>query len=71
METEINKLPSINAGGIPAVVLHAGGAGGGAADDDTPTAHEKTIASKTGIDVKKLVAQRKKRVAESDNGGTA
>lgn len=65
VEMEIGKLPSINAGGVPTAVLNARGE----PDDDAPTASEKMAADKMGLDVKKLVAQRKKR--EAGDGGTA
>ena len=64
VETEIGKLPSINAGGVSPVVLNAKGE----PDGDEPTASEKTVAEKMGLDPKKLAEQRKKR---ETSGGTA
>jgi phage I-like protein len=61
-EALVNGLPSINTGGV---VLNAGG---GAGDGDEATASEKMVAEKTGVDVKKLVAQRKKREGASNGG---
>lgn len=65
VETEIGKLPSINAGGVPTMVLNARGEPAG----DEPTAAEKAVAEKMGIDPKKLVAQRKKREAGGEEEG--
>jgi phage I-like protein len=62
-EVLINGLPSINAGGV---VLSAMGAVAPGADE--PTAAEKDIAGKMGLDPKKLAAQRKTREA---NGSAA
>jgi hypothetical protein len=59
-EALINALPSINDGGV--VLASANNAPG--AGDDEPTANEKTIAEKMGLDPKKLVAQRKAREAK-------
>lgn len=54
VEKEINAMVSINAGGV-AVAAHD------AADGDAPTAAEKEVAAKMGVDPAKLVAQRKQR----------
>jgi len=64
VEKEVNALISINAGGVPHGTLNAQGQ----PDADAPTETEKLLASKTGMDVKKLVAQRKKREAASNGG---
>jgi phage I-like protein len=59
VETEINALPSINAGGV---ATHAASGG----DDEMPTAEEMSVAKKMGLDPKKLAAQRKKRMKADD-----
>ena len=66
VETEIGKLPSINAGGVPTVTLNAKGE----PDGEAPTPSEKTVAEKMGLDPKKLAAARKARES-GNNGGTA
>jgi phage I-like protein len=64
VEKEINALHSINAGGV---TLNAQGE----PDGDEPTASEKMVASKMGVDVKGLVAQRKKRADGASDGRAA
>ncbi len=65
VETEVNALPSINAGGT--TVLNAAGGGG----DDEPTEVERMTAEKMGVKPADLVAQRKRREATASDGRVA
>lgn len=59
-EALINALPSINGGGVVLNATNLAGGDGGA----EPTATEKMVAEKMGLDPKKVAAERKKREAQ-------